>query len=1534
MYQFSPSLLSLRLWTRRDALYRTAVATAVPCSLRTATEGGQIILRDDHFHNGLRVGPGPCRSLTRRLSLAGPRAAQAVAAQARPGSPNVRPIRSPPGPRAGPPAGQRIGPVTELDDTLIWNAFHLRDEAPGRPWAGGAGEFESLPVQSRETVEARKMNQASTEADNKVLRRIKEEHKEDNSYGKNTHGRSLDDMDIFEAEFNIKRVANSMFIGYERDDHSSEFTAPLLVKTLPEAVRQRLDNMEDLCFFGIVCLDIHPLAWVSVDNSLCLWISPLTLAHPPPTRVIHVKDYITSVALVKANPEKTYACDGDPPYFLAVALRECILFFQIYLQDMELVVRETSIEISIDSFICKMVSTENGRLFVGCKDGNVYEIDFAEADDSFGSLFYRKRKTNCNKSAGILSSTMTVLNVMRNVLLGAKPQEPVAFLVYDPSRHIVLALTQSRTVDSISGNEGSSTAHLHAFFLDSRGSQGELLCERKPPAYKGPFSIHTEPHVMAVDANVKENFLGEFVALHPISKDECGKLNAVLVSSAGLRAYISVTEQDGFSCRALRPPPTVEQGGWANTAAKSAKLSASVYHDGLWLVTCADRSRTAGSLFCISQDRNCPPRSLSNSLTQSPQRKTEIISAYSAAALQVLPATVWAIQEVPPCFWYSTKNSSCLESPNRILSTHELFDQHIVQHRKFLILCRNGIFVVARRQPWEKMEFYLSRFPELVTAPEKLSKVVRITKEQLCATAVLWWVRSAAVIDDRLSYPRAAPNESQNKAIQLFTSIDKLEAGRGGLGLIIALSRVLRPVWASSNALGARDWCRVAAELELVKRFVEALATLEIPSPRKGPEKPHEIRDNIRQSEVLETIAHSQQLCSLLYLVMKGGGSLASLHQGGLGALLHSYYKNLKGLGADPILDLVRSLSDASFSQGNIVSKKTRWAYEDTPSFQDVFLLSRAEQEQLDALLSRLLPPAKLAQARADKELSKARALYDEKDWNGTVDCVRKAQEQLMGIARDLTSDDLKRYAGGKSQDIPSASFGYVLQPVAFLHVLLHRFANQSVVATEEVQLALEFIQDMYQDADGDYEPENRLDAALLLLIQHNGLYRNAQCAPNFLDRSASGLENLHGTRLPFSSFNQSMQGSYSEEREERAMWPLLRGLIESYWRSYVEEREKAAGQSRSVYVEADNSSCALLWSRLVGLIGARYVDSPQLGAKPLLEVESFLRSPATTGWLNERAQRDSIRGNLAEWFLSHCQGELLQEAGLFAKAGHLCYLRAKQVSDANLEDRIESLLEAKKAAALNGGQLAQAQVSVSSLEFEASLATLQLQLKRRSSDLSAEMRFGKALMHIGALFEACCNESLFDLALDVCALSASYNETTPTSVIQPLWKNMLDKAWDEGNIEEVLRQQGRKFLRRDGFFPLEHIVGLLEDEIVARMRDERAVVEPGFEPSAVLLDIGVPPLRLVEAYVERVDSRPDQRVQQRCVQVVVKIYTDLLDRAQESGQEAMLPLTNMENDLLRLETHPSLSNFRRLLFPARSLLDRFRNRLTVGSDV
>lgn len=116
---------------------------------------------------------------------------------------------------------------------------------------------------------------------------------------------------------------------------------------LPEVVASRLENMEDLCFFGLLP-DLN-LAWVSVDDALCIW-SPNPQDGPrPPARTLHCKDYVTAVCLVRPDPKKSYDCDGMPLFFLAVALRESVQLFKLELSDTEIALHDTPIEIPVSS---------------------------------------------------------------------------------------------------------------------------------------------------------------------------------------------------------------------------------------------------------------------------------------------------------------------------------------------------------------------------------------------------------------------------------------------------------------------------------------------------------------------------------------------------------------------------------------------------------------------------------------------------------------------------------------------------------------------------------------------------------------------------------------------------------------------------------------------------------------------------------------------------------------------------------------------------------------------------------------------------------------------------------------------------------------------------------------------------------------------------------------------------------------------------------------------------------------------------------
>jgi hypothetical protein len=96
--------------------------------------------------------------------------------------------------------------------------------------------------------------------------------------------------------------------------------------------------------FHALCVCLR-LKWVSVDDTLSLWLPAPAPAPRPPPRVIHCKDYILAVGLVRTDPSKAYECQSVGPYLLVIALRECVQFYSLHQSESELVVLETGMEV-------------------------------------------------------------------------------------------------------------------------------------------------------------------------------------------------------------------------------------------------------------------------------------------------------------------------------------------------------------------------------------------------------------------------------------------------------------------------------------------------------------------------------------------------------------------------------------------------------------------------------------------------------------------------------------------------------------------------------------------------------------------------------------------------------------------------------------------------------------------------------------------------------------------------------------------------------------------------------------------------------------------------------------------------------------------------------------------------------------------------------------------------------------------------------------------------------------------------------------
>lgn len=109
----------------------------------------------------------------------------------------------------------------------------------------------------------------------------------------------------------------------------------------------RADRLTEL-FYCSVCVFVAVYEqWVSVDDTLSLWLPAPAPAPRPPPRVIHCRDYISAVGLVRTDPSKAYACESVGPYLLVVAMRECVQLYSLHQSDTEFVVLETGMEVRL-----------------------------------------------------------------------------------------------------------------------------------------------------------------------------------------------------------------------------------------------------------------------------------------------------------------------------------------------------------------------------------------------------------------------------------------------------------------------------------------------------------------------------------------------------------------------------------------------------------------------------------------------------------------------------------------------------------------------------------------------------------------------------------------------------------------------------------------------------------------------------------------------------------------------------------------------------------------------------------------------------------------------------------------------------------------------------------------------------------------------------------------------------------------------------------------------------------------------------------
>ncbi|EKX38314.1 Nup155, nuclear pore complex component [Guillardia theta CCMP2712] len=1134
---------------------------------------------------------------------------------------------------------------------------------------------------------------------------------------------------------------------YEADDVGIEFSAESRDR-LPDLVVSRLENMRDLCFFGIL-REIN-IAWASVDDVICLWSPVPQEGTRPPARTLHCKDYVTAVCLVRPDPSKTYDCDGMPMFFLAVGLRESVELFKLELTETEIVIHDTNIEIPVESYVCKMVSTPLGRLFIGCSDGCVYELHYDEDDYSLSS-FWRPRKFR-KKSCQSFRFDEIFRGVSR--MIKTVDTDPITEMVYDSSRHILYALSQQRA-EQDSQRSAMQRSYICRYSLGPDGRSGVQYLGRSDleRATQGIEQARRMP--MSQGAKAADH---DIVAVHAIDVAESVQCQCVLVTSTGYRIFLEWQEgSKQVRVRSTKAPPSAAAAMHGGRSMPETRVQCSLYRHGIFLLGMPNL------VVCIAGTHN--------------QSETEEREVYFEIPMaQHLPdaygaVQMWMLEEVT-CL--AGSGSAVVPAGTKanprggtVQSTNELLQQHVSSPRRFLCIGSSGVVVVHRQQPWEKLRFASQHAEALESQARMLGKegwhyFLRFPKEQACASAIYWWVQAGGG-QQQYSDPSRRRTEAEQAASVFFhtaynvdvqqvahTSFREEELKEPRMrGLLIALSRFLRPVWwyklfdASSSLLSHSEWERLVWQLQLLAKFLTdnedklprgkglgmtqsrmALGSSSFASSVNSPGLPLSVR------EIRDMVNMCKEVCSFMAIATRNGlGSI--LQEVDLSQIKELEFKTavLRLVGKpkqneiylqQQVLAVIEKLIEQSPASQPRLLLPGEQAFSPS-SVNDYMVRSAIRREKLIRDIEEQCPnifrPAEHSKMRARKCLAEARESYQYHP-DRVQQCLSEARELYNRVSKDLNEDDIHRMCD---------SFCELNEHLAAIQVLLKRFSEKSEPVSPAEAAKLQLLLHLL----ASQSDKSSFTKALEVALEHKGLYT-------------------------------SRVSSVDVNTNEEFLFPTVYVVF------------------RSVL---DDSSFGSLWPILRRLPLLKKSSAPQH------HLIAFLRG------------RPDGPDKLVE---------LYNETGQFSKAGEICLqeaVRPVEKGVPTLDDRIRWYREAAKAAKLNGGML-NSQHQATMLDQYADICHIQqhlleqvdILLRRKPSSALRAMaaRMQERAMGLQDLFGCSVDAECYEVALEVCELASSAGEVQEDAmnlpqVVKKLWTLLLEQAWTAPWEEEEEAQDVRK---------------------------------------------------------------------------------------------------------------------------------------------
>ncbi|RWS09239.1 nuclear pore complex protein nup155-like protein [Dinothrombium tinctorium] len=509
---------------------------------------------------------------------------------------------------------------------------------------------------------------------------------------------------------------------------------------LPPAVTEQLSYMQQNCEMGL--LPEIGRAWLTVDSNIYLW------AYDNATDIAYydgLTETIFAVGLIKPKPG---VFKDHIKYILCLTTTVEILLLGVTFTDSSedindlVILPEPISSLASDNIILNVIaSTEKGRIFLGGKDGCLYEITYQTAD----GWFSRK----CKK----INHSSSALSFLIPSFFTFGEEDPIVQIEIDNSRHILYTRSEKGTIEVFDlGEDGNSIYKVAAKSLNSIVQQASYVAR-------------------TIDAN---NFK-PIVHLSAIEESESLYINLIAVTENGIRLYFSTTNMTRPDARPtflnlvhIRLPP----GYSASSSVQRINRVHKAHCKRGYSIMVANQTDVKDVLWSLSNDPFAYESQLMELYTVVP-----LTGKVWKLAEEVKPQLVKQLTAV--ALGYNNKPIA-LEPP--VIVTEE-----VEEPRKFIFLSSQGIHIGTKPRPVDHLKqllidnqgfdneavkgfFKLYKEPQACTIALTLAcKTLSPQEKQIGEWATLAFFRYGS--EPQLTYQLQPPYSSPSGGAQMSTPV-------------------------------------------------------------------------------------------------------------------------------------------------------------------------------------------------------------------------------------------------------------------------------------------------------------------------------------------------------------------------------------------------------------------------------------------------------------------------------------------------------------------------------------------------------------------------------------------------------------------------------------------------------------------------------------------------------------------------------------------------------------------------------------------